>query len=249
VRRRRADVLVLCYHGVRPRSTTPREVPVEALRRQVQSLLDRGYRGATFTQAVSCPPRRRTLALTFDDGERVVATHARPLLDRLGVPATLFVSSDLVGGHDLLTWDELRVLSEAGWEIGAHGRTHVELPALGVEELRAELAEPRERIAAELGRPCTSLAYPFGAADERVLAAAAEAGYEAGALLAGRVRPGRPLAWPRVGIGAADGPLSFRVKTAPAVRAARASRAAAPVEEAVRLLRSSSGKGRGARPG
>jgi peptidoglycan/xylan/chitin deacetylase (PgdA/CDA1 family) len=244
------DVIVLCYHGVRPRATTRLEVSAGALERQVESVLERGYRAATFTAAVLAPPWRRTLAVTFDDGERVVATHARPVLDRLGVPATLFVSSGLVGGHDLLTWEELRVLSEAGWEIGAHGRSHTALPALDEEELRAELVVPRERIAAELGRACRSLAYPFGAVDERVLLAAAEAGYEAGALLGETgVRAGSPLAWPRVGIGAADGPLRFRVKTDPLARGIRAAPIAARLEAAVRAVRRRSGRRTGAPPG
>ena len=60
-------------------------------------LVRRGYHGATFERAVTAPPSSRTLAVTFDDGYRSVLTHARPILERLGLPATVFVPTDFVG--------------------------------------------------------------------------------------------------------------------------------------------------------
>ena len=44
---------------------------------------------------------------------------------------------------------------------------------------RRELTESRERIEAELSRPCRVLAYPYGEHDARCRAAARAAGYEA----------------------------------------------------------------------
>ena len=75
--------------------------------------------------------------------------------------------------HELqpLSWDELRRLQDAGWEIGSHACSHPYLTRLGDDELERELGESRRRLETELGRPCRSLAYPYGDHDERVVRA------------------------------------------------------------------------------
>ena len=110
-----------------------------------------------------------------------------------------------------------------GWEIGSHTRTHARL--LGVDDARLadELAGSRKRIEAELGQPCRTIAYPFGEADERVIAAAGDAGYDAGCGLPTSFRRVSALAWPRTGVWHSDGPVSFRLKVARPVRLLQAS--------------------------
>jgi peptidoglycan/xylan/chitin deacetylase (PgdA/CDA1 family) len=229
-----SDVLVLCYHAVSP--TWPAQIAVtpDRFEQQLRLLVGRGYRGATFTAAVTEPPHRKTLAVTFDDGVRSVLDRARPVLFELGLPATVFVPTDYVssgtpmrwagieewlgGPHERelvpLDWDELRKLRDEGWEIGSHTRTHPRLVKLDDDSLREELQGSRSRVEAELGEPCRSFAYPFGEVDERVIAAAGAAGYEAACTLLESY--GRPsaLSWPRVGIWRSDGPTSFRLKVA-----------------------------------
>ena len=50
-----SDVLVLCYHAVSPRWPADLSVTPEAFERQLQLLVGRGYRGATFHDAVTSP--------------------------------------------------------------------------------------------------------------------------------------------------------------------------------------------------
>ena len=56
----------------------------KSLEEQLSLLTERGYRGATFEQALSAPPYERTVALTFDDAFRSVYDIAFPILSRLG---------------------------------------------------------------------------------------------------------------------------------------------------------------------
>jgi peptidoglycan/xylan/chitin deacetylase (PgdA/CDA1 family) len=229
-----SDVLVLCYHAVSPDWPAQIAVTPGRFEEQLRLLVGRGYRGATFTQAVIAPPHRKTLAVTFDDGVRSVLERARPVLAELGLPATVFVSTDYVGSgapmrwpgieewhggpHEQelvpLDWDELRRLRSEGWEIGSHTRTHPRLVKLDDETLAEELRGSRARLEAELGEPCRSFAYPFGEVDERVIAAARAAGYDAACTLLESYGGTSALSWPRVGIWRSDGPLSFRFKVA-----------------------------------
>lgn len=238
-----SDVLALCYHAASHDWPAGFSVPAEQIERQVAGLLDRGYVAATFRDAVLAPPAERTLTVTFDDAYRSVYDNARPVLESLGVPGTVFVPTALVGserpmawpGTDRwlgsayeneltpMSWDELGELSELGWELGSHTRTHPRLPTIAAEAMRDELAGSRADLEERIGTSCETIAYPYGDYDAAVLAASRQAGFKAGGALAGRVRKPEPMLWPRVGIYGKDGAVRFRVKASPAIRRLRAS--------------------------
>src|SRR5690349_12107918 len=238
---RSGDNLVLCYHAVSPDWPERYTVTPDALETHVRELLRRGYRGVTFEEAVNADMADRVFALTFDDAYRSVRERALALLDKLGVPATVFAVASFADAaapvttalgewadgphaHELqsMGWDELRALAEYGWEIGSHTRTHPMLTRLGDHELRDELAGSRAACEEAVGRPCRSLAYPYGDFDERVSKAAAAAGYEqAATLFGGQPQAPYPLEWPRVAINRHHSPRAFRLKSSPFVRRAR----------------------------
>ena len=249
------DVLILSYHAISDDWPAALSVTPDALERQVSALLERGYRPATVHDAIHAPPAPKTLALTFDDAYRSVLELGLPVLARLGVPATVFAATDYIGSErpmvwpgidnwvggphaaetTPLSWDELRSLAVAGWEVGSHTCSHPWLTGLSDEQLQRELRTSRERCEAELGGPCRSIAYPFGDHDGRVVAATAAAGYTAAVTVPDDLVEYGPLRWPRVGIYHHDGTaLSFRAKVSPVVRALRRSPPAPP---ALRIVR------------
>jgi peptidoglycan/xylan/chitin deacetylase (PgdA/CDA1 family) len=244
-----SDVLVLCYHAVSPAWPAVLSVTPARLEAQLGSLVARGWRGVTFPEAVLEPPRGRVLAVTFDDAYRSVYERSWPVLRRLGLPGTVFVPTAHIGCSAPLgwpgierwsggphaaeltpmSWDDLGELAADGWEIGSHTCTHAWLPRLDDAQLHHELADSRAAIATRLGRPCRSIAYPYGAVDARVAASAAAAGYTAGAALcAGYViRHANTLCWPRIGVYHRDGAVRFTAKASVAVRRLRAAPAVA----------------------
>jgi peptidoglycan/xylan/chitin deacetylase (PgdA/CDA1 family) len=121
-----------------------------------------------------------------------------------------------------MTWDELRLLVDAGWEIGSHTCSHPRLTTLGDVALIDELERSRARCESAVQTPCTSLAYPYGDVDHRVAAATARAGYRAAGSLPERWLRGRaPFQWPRIGIYHVDDGLRYRMKVSPAIRRLR----------------------------
>jgi peptidoglycan/xylan/chitin deacetylase (PgdA/CDA1 family) len=238
-----ADLLVLCYHAVDETWPVDLSVPEDKFERQLDSLLSRGYQGTTFHQAVFAPTGQRTLAITFDDGFRSVSEVAFPLLAERGLVATVFVPTSFIDAGTPATWEgvshwlgteherkmlpltsaELLELSDAGWEVGSHTCTHPHLTRLGDDELAWELTESRRRCGELLGRPCVTLAYPYGDWNDRVRRAAERAGYEAACSLPRRFPSPTPLAWPRVGILRNDGDRTFAFKVSPTLRRLRRS--------------------------
>jgi peptidoglycan/xylan/chitin deacetylase (PgdA/CDA1 family) len=134
-----------------------------------------------------------------------------------------------------MSWDELRSLRDAGWEIASHTQTHPKLPQIGDEELHTELVTSREICTRELGETCRSLAYPYGAVDDRVVDAAGQAGYEAAGIVG--LGPPEALRWPRVGVYSFDTPARFRIKVSPLVRTMRSSRGGELFEKTIQLAK------------
>ena len=145
------DVLVLCYHAVSDRWPCELAVSPELLDEQVAGLKRRGYRATTFTRAITDPPWRRTMAITFDDAYRSTLEQGLPVLARHERPATVYAPTDFVGRDApmswpgieqwadgphrdellCLGWDGLAELADAGWEVGSHTRSHPRLPRDG----------------------------------------------------------------------------------------------------------------------
>jgi hypothetical protein len=72
-----------------------------------------------------------------------------------------------------------------------------------------------------MGRPCRSIAYPYGDVDARVIEATRAAGYELAAALPKRHGSRDPLDWPRVGVYHGDDLRRFKLKVSPLLRRLR----------------------------
>jgi len=177
--------LVLTYHSIAP-GPPPLHIAADRLAAQLDLLSSAGLEPVSLAAIVESLERDRELprpsfSVTFDDAYRNFAETALPILERRGVPATLFVtaSADRAAlahgtGAPLLALAELAALAARGVEIGAHSISHIDLTALGDDALRRELALGREILERHAGRPVEHLAYPLGRFDARVRAAAAQ---------------------------------------------------------------------------
>jgi peptidoglycan/xylan/chitin deacetylase (PgdA/CDA1 family) len=118
VRRRSADLLVLCYHGViaerRPdRWSYDNWVDGPSFRAQLQWLArclePTDLTGLRRWLDGSWTNRKSPLLVTFDDGYRNNLTEAAPILKQEGVPALVFISTGYIGTNRTLWPDEVRM--------------------------------------------------------------------------------------------------------------------------------------------
>ena len=105
----------------------------------------------------------------------------------------------------MLTWDEVRGLARAGWEIGSHGISHTIMTRLPFADACDELRESKRQIEEQINRPVRHFAFPNGNAEdfsEQLATACQEAGYRSVAsCVTGLNMPGaNPLSLRRMGI-------------------------------------------------
>ncbi len=216
-RGRRQVLRVLMYHAIG--SPVPEDVQGRynlsplSFERQMTSLAQSGL------PVVSIPGAAHGVAITFDDGYRDNLTHALPVLERLGLPFTVFVVAGFArSGNPLyLSAADLKDLAAHPLvTIGAHGDSHRRLTELNDVDLAAELTRAKAWLEDVTAKPVNTLSYPHGAVDARVRAAVAAAGFtlactsEFGANDAGR----DGLALRRIDIWSADDEAAFQAKLA-----------------------------------
>jgi peptidoglycan/xylan/chitin deacetylase (PgdA/CDA1 family) len=175
------------YHSL-DETGSPISASPGMLVRHLEALESAGYTVLPLGEALdrlTREPRLRLAALTFDDGYASVHSHGLPLMAARGWGATVFAISRYLGRDNqwpgqasfaprlpLLSWTQLEDLAEAGWEIGAHTRTHPDLTQLSSVDLEDEVRGGKADLEDRLGRSVNLFAYPCGLYDARVLAAA-----------------------------------------------------------------------------
>src|SRR6185369_760149 len=182
---------VLVYHNISAQDKGRLSIAAHTFEAQIRQLHDEGFQAISLADFVAFTTGRRQLPrksvlLTFDDGYKSFVQYARPTLKDYGFGATLFVYSDFIGAGSGLSWQDLRELSEQGYDVQAHSKSHANLrrkdresEAAYAKRIEAELGYPLTLFKKYLGRSSESLAYPYGEVDDELLGYIAKYGYTA----------------------------------------------------------------------
>ena len=115
------------------------------------------------------------VSITFDDGLRSQFDRAVPVLNKYGMPATLFLIANRNSTHDLwsghvndwwkIDWrpDDITMLKKLvrdGHEIGSHSVTHHPLNLMTAEQSDFEARESKRLIEDWIGAPVASFVTP-----------------------------------------------------------------------------------------
>lgn len=124
-------------------------------------------------------PAGPTVVLTFDDATASQYDYVAPLLRRYGFGATFYICefSGFENKRHYMSWQQIRRLSDMGFEIGNHTRTHAAMSRLQPEQITAEIAYIEDQCARYgIPRPVT-FAYPGYDYSEAGIALLRQRGY------------------------------------------------------------------------
>jgi peptidoglycan/xylan/chitin deacetylase (PgdA/CDA1 family) len=109
---------------------------------------------------------------------RLFKSHPIPVRERLREEVRIQAGAARVPSV-MLTWGDVAEMHALGMTIGAHTRTHANLPSAGLKDATREIVESKEQIESALRTTVTMFAYPNGGAEQyftpelqRVVAAA-----------------------------------------------------------------------------
>lgn len=183
---------ILTYHRVVPAASGHCQptwsVTPAALERQLAGLIARGFQPLPLSALIGAledrrPLPRRSFAVTFDDGYRNNYDYAWPVLRKHQVPATFFLATRYLDGHDPFPFEDWRpakrgALPPCYWqalsrgqcfemrdggliEFGSHTHSH-ECFGGRLHEFRLDLEESLDFFRREFGVSRPPFAFPFG---------------------------------------------------------------------------------------
>lgn len=178
--------VIFMYHRFGEDEYPSTNIKVDQFKEHVAELTNGSYTVLGVPQIVSALENGeglpdRTVGITIDDAYRSVYEIAWPIFRENNMPFTVFVSTEQLddGFSNYMTWDMVREMAKAGVTIGGHSQHHSHLPDLEIEAVKAELSHSADRFKQELGYVPDIFAYPYGEANDAVVAAVKEAGYKA----------------------------------------------------------------------
>jgi peptidoglycan/xylan/chitin deacetylase (PgdA/CDA1 family) len=227
-------VRLLGYHRVSDEADEL-AVPPARFQQHLEALLRAGVEPVGIDRACDIVERGepgRYTTLTFDDGYRDFVDQALPHLERLGVPAVVYVATHIVDSATSFTWYD-RQPPVLGWDelaelarhplvtIGAHTRSHPSLPRLDAADAREEIAGSRRDAEGHLPGAVVHFCYPAGHAGPREYEMVRQAGFRSGVTCEPGVNgPDTPLlALRRTMVPRRDSVADFEARVAGAVDA------------------------------
>jgi len=148
----------------------------ETFREQMEWIKSSGFHGLSVGKALRYP-QEPSVCITFDDGCETDLIAAGPVLQKLGLAATFYLTAGFLGDPGYLSPDQVRELDALGFEIGCHSLTHPYLSDLSDLDLRREIVDAKLRIEEIVGHPIEHFSCPGGRYDSRALGIARRAGY------------------------------------------------------------------------
>lgn len=177
---------ILLYHHILDGDTQNRyNVSLAMFNAEMQALQSWGYTSITISTLANAIRNggelpERPVLITFDDGDLDVYLNAYPIMKQYGFVGTFYIVANRIGADQFVNLDQLKELSQNGWEIGSHGFSHQDM-SKDHNAIESEGYKAKKILEEKLGVTVNTFAYPYGGWDATVGGYTAGYGYTSGA--------------------------------------------------------------------
>ena len=162
--------LVLMVHGFKPTKEDCKsafEMTGASFERLMTYLIENDWHAMTYEELKQMVEKRvwkeKHFYLTFDDTYDTVYTEAYPILKRLNIPFTMFITKGLVGTKSFIAMEHLKELAnDPLCTIGCHGLEHKMFRDFTPVEMERQCREEKEWLEKTLEVQVDSFAFPYG---------------------------------------------------------------------------------------
>ncbi len=215
---------ILMYHSISGQKDHFSAISPEVFNQQMAYLAATKRAVISLTELVRRLRTREPLGgptvLTFDDGYRDNYTTVFPLLKQYNFPATIFVTTNLIGNPGYCSAEELREMHNSGLiALEPHTLSHPRLTKLPRVDAEREIRESQRVLQEILGATPALFAYPYGDFSGETVGLAREVGF-AGAVTVAEGTVGSdtdPFLLPRNAIDRSTTFSQFRGKVSRAI--------------------------------
>lgn len=168
----RSRAVILMYHSISESSEYFSSISVSDFEKQMAYLAENKYSVISLAELVSRlktgEPLGGSIVITLDDGYEDNYTAAYPILKKHNFPATIFVTTDLIGKADKrnlkrMSIGQLQELEASGLiSIEPHSKSHPKLATLSRVQAEEEILGSKKTLEELLGKTCRFFATPYG---------------------------------------------------------------------------------------
>ncbi len=166
---------------------------------------------------------KNSIFLTFDDALSCLYENMIELLLAREMKGTIFVITKYAGKEthwdyyksskcSQLNWRQLQEIANAGFEIGSHSHTHIDLNSVTHKEVKFEMEYSKKIIEDKLGRPVHFFSYPFGRFNHELTDICRETGYKGAITMKPKISRQNIFQLPRSAVYLFDTLTQFKAK-------------------------------------
>jgi peptidoglycan/xylan/chitin deacetylase (PgdA/CDA1 family) len=195
----RKETVILMYHSIQT-SKDPHAVDPLNFQRQIE-YLRKNYDIVSLKEIVDYAAKRkkihkRSVAITFDDGSQDIYETVFPYFSKNNLPATVFVTTGFIdkewpwgdNSTKILTWQQIKEISDNAFEIGAHTVTHPNLQKIDYNLAEKEIKDSKIELEKHINKKVRFFSYPFGSKTPETVGIVMSSNYEGAVGGSGTVR-------------------------------------------------------------
>ena len=169
-----APVAALSYHNIKEGKPEVYFISPQAFEAQVKTLKGSGFVSVLPQDVEDAYYKGKVLPekavlISFDDTRLNHYEQAAVILEKYGFRGVFFIMTVSLGKPNYMNKEQLADLSARGHAIGHHTWDHQDLRKLPADQWEKQIDRPKALLENAIGKPVTSLAYPYGAWNQQAI--------------------------------------------------------------------------------